>query len=148
MKENFGDEYDTFMDHLTNNKSEIFTQLVRQNLAQYPNSNFRFGDDFPVDRLVHLKSGSRDGRTFGDNSRIDIRDVSDEALERAMENLNWYSDDNGFYLAPDETDDWNKRTLGIYPQTSAVDRWGAMPGRDRYDIRNRPAMARPGCYRS
>jgi len=148
MKENFGDEYDTFMDHLTNNKNEIFTQLVRQNLAKYPNSNFRFGDDFPVDRLAHLKSGSRDGRVFGDSSQLDIRDVSDGAIERAMENVNWYSDDDSFYLAPEETDDWNKRTLGIYPNTSAVDRWGAMPGRNRYDLRNKPAMAKPGLLKA
>ena len=154
MKEFFGDDYDNFMQHLTDNKSGIFSQLVRQNQAKFPGSNFKWGDDFPTDRLAHLRSGSRDGRIFSDRfggtskSTFDIRDVSDDAINQAMENLNWYSDDDSFYMAEEETDDWNKRALGVYPNSQNVDRWGAMPGRDRYNLRQQAARAQPGLLKA
>lgn len=151
MDQNFGGSYDALMQHLTDNKSDIFKQLVRQHEAKYPNSGFRYGDDFPADRLAHLRSGSRSGQIFSGRDRpstFDIRDISDPAVERAMENVNWYSDDDSFYLAPEETDDWNKRLLGVYPHSREVDRWGAMPGRDRYDLGRIPARARPGMMKA
>lgn len=150
LKEAFPDEFEALMEHLQDNKGPIFNQMVRQHQSKYPSSSYQYGDAKPVDMMAHLVSKARYNRVFtskGEDrepTHVDIRDVSDSAMEEAMEYVKWYNDGNNFYLAPEETDDWNKRLLDINPMSAAVNRWGAKPGVDRTNLNHQPAMAQPG----
>ena len=150
LRDEFPVEYEYFMNHLNDNKAGIFNQMVRQHQSRYPSRGYRWGDDKPVDLMMHLISRARYNRVFTDEgenrapTRIDMRDVSDGAVDKAMNNLQWFHDDNNFYMAPNETGDWNKRLLDINPMTDRVNRWGAKPGVDRRNLHHQPAMSQPG----
>ena len=150
LKEEFPEEFEGFMNHLNDNKGDIFNQMVRQHQSRYPSRGYKWGDDNPIDLMMHLTSRARYNRVFTDEgenrapTKIDIRDVSDSAMDKAMNNLQWFNDDDNFYMAPEETDDWNKRLLDINPMTARVNRWGAKPGVDRKNLNHQPAIAQPG----
>ena len=161
MRLKFEDHFNEFMDHLDDNKPEIFNQLVRQHDAMYPSSGYEYGDDKPIDRLMHIRSDDHTGRgaPFGrvftdendsrrDPTQIDIRDMSDDAVNEAMNNVNWFHDDGGIYLAPDQTDDINERLLHIDPMTAENDSHDTRRGLPRRNLRYEPAQARPGRLRA
>jgi hypothetical protein len=150
LKEAFPDEFEAFMEHLQDNKGGIFNQMVRQHQSRYPSNSYQYGDAKPIDMMAHLVSQAKYNRVFTDKgerrdpTHVDIRDVSDSAIEEAMEYVKWYNDGNNFYLAPEETDDWNKRLLDINPMNASVNAWGAKPGVNRRNLNHMPASSQPG----
>ena len=46
-----------------------------------------------------------------------------------MQKLDWFQDDDNFYLAENETDDINSRILDVHPHTSRTDSWTFNPRR-------------------
>jgi hypothetical protein len=129
MEEFFPDHHRTMLKHLEEKKPDIFNQMIRQHDARYPNQNWNsYGDPKGVDRMIHLRGSQGEEMLPG---KFDIRDISDPKVEEAMQKLDWFQDDNNFYLAEDETDDINSRILDIHPHTSRTDSWTFNPRRPR-----------------
>jgi len=150
LKEAFPDEFEALMNHLNDNKGDIFTQMVRQHQPKYPTNSYNYGDAKPIDLMAHIVSRAKYNRVFtskGENrppTHVDIRDVSDSGIQNAMENLEWFNDGSNFYLGSDETDDWNKRVLDINPMSKMVDAWTAKPGVRRNNFQMYPNLVKPG----
>tara|TARA_R110002012_G_scaffold318670_1_gene537493 strand:- start:94 stop:1305 length:1212 start_codon:yes stop_codon:yes gene_type:complete len=126
MEEFFPDHHKSMLNHLGNNKSDIFNQMVRQHEPMFAGSSYDYGDPKPLERMIHLR-GTQGGEMLP--GKFDIRDISDPKVEEAMKKLDWFQDDNNFYLAEDETDDINRRILDVHPHTSRTDSWTFNPKR-------------------
>ena len=138
LRQGFGGHYQDLMNHLNDNKFDIFDKMVRQHEGT---------DDKPIERMMHMRSRAPYNRIFSDAgssrppTKIDIRDMSEDIIREQIEKLHWYGDENrnSLYLAPRETDDWNKRLLNVHPMNADTDSWGATPGRV-----GRQGFAKPG----
>jgi len=138
MEEFFPDHHRLLMEHLKGNKGEIFNQMVKQHEPMFSSSNYDFGDPKPLERLIHLR-GTKGGGEMLPGS-FDIRDVSDDAISDAMEKLDWFQDENNFFLAEDANRDMNSRVLDIHPHTRKTDGWTFNPQRIRPGGSPRPGL--------
>ena len=147
MQDSFPEQYEALMGHLGGNKERIFNALVRQAGGQN-------GDKNPIQRFVsHITDAGVNGGVldvddndepiFDFNGTLDIHDMSDERVRDAMEAMQWFSDGNRFYLAPEETDDTDQRMLDIWPYDEEGTSWALRQGDG-----NRQSPITPGYFKA
>ena len=121
MDENFPDQFEALRNHLESNKKEIFDRLVRKNGFQ--NGDYSQGDPSPVNKhLSFIKDGAS-----GWNGTAQVRDISNERVEEAMQKLKWFFKDNKIYLNDSEEEDVARRLLEIHPIDLAGSNWALQP---------------------
>lgn len=119
MRDNFGEHNQTLLDHLNDNKLDIFNGLIRQ-------MGGRDGDANPIQRFIsHYTDEGVSGRVNEldddenpiDNfsGRLDVHDLSDETVRKAMDKLMWFDNGSRYYMAEEETDIDNDKLLDLYP---------------------------------
>ena len=157
LKEEFPDQYSALMDHLYQNTFGIINGLVRQKGAidkREPDQDLR-----PVDRFVsHITDEGVSGKNLGtdDDPEYDftgslaMHDIGNDAVRDAIEKLQWFNDDDRFYLAEKETDVLNDRLLDLYPYDEENIKWTMFPGDnnpmvDKYDRR---VPVTPGAFKA
>ncbi len=140
MAKNFPEHHKALTEHLDANKLDIFNNMVRRNGYYNPNfidDAYDRVDPSNISRLIHRHVGE-------DYDQLNIRDASDEQVKKAVDQMNWYGKGSHTYLAPEKTDDWNKRLLDVMPWDHEASRWANNPSSTEFDQDERNWGARPG----
>ncbi len=124
MKTNHADHFEALKNHLTNNKLDIFNNIVRKHgSSHYGESPYVDHDPRMIDKMIsHRITGPFNSGT------TDIRPIQGKVTEGNFKDLKWFDDGKRFYLGDKENATTDERMIDLWPIDKEGSSWSNREG--------------------